>query len=112
MNPQGPAQGLNAFEWFLGALGACITTMLHYHAIRASIEELNEVTMRLKGKTDLRIWVGDLKVKPGPEEIIIEVKVSPKVEREKLEKALNIAKKLCPVSDVTINPTKITFIMK
>ena len=111
-SPTEPPKGINAFEWFLGALGACITTMLHYHAGKAGIERLDEVAMRIIGETNLGIWRGDLNIKAGPKEIIIEVKTSPKVEKERLERALDIAKKLCPISDVTVNPTKLVFIVK
>jgi len=106
-------QGINALEYLLGSLAACITTIIHWHASKVGVTKIDDVTMILSGEIDLRACtMEDASIKLGMPEITIEVSIKSPDDPTKIKKALEIAERPCPVSDTIRSPTKINLVLK
>lgn len=106
-------KGMNALEYFLGSLAACITTIMHWHASESGVTKIDKVAMTLSGEIDLRACAkGDTSIKPGIPRIAIEVRVKSPDDLAKIKRAFEVAEKLCPISDTIKSPTKIDLVVK
>ena len=106
-------EGMNALEYFLGSLAACITTIMHWHASEVGVTKIDEVIMTLSGEIDLKACAkGDTSIKSGIPEITVEVSVKSPDDPAKIKKAFELAEKLCPISDTIQSPTKINLVLK
>ena len=105
--------GVNAMEYYLGSLAACMTTITKWHASKAGVANIDEITINVSAEIDTRAcFTGDTNIKPGPSAINFEVYVKSPDDVSKLQKAFELGENLCPIADATKNPTKINLVVK
>jgi len=106
------APGLNALDYFLASLGACMTTIAHWHAKEAGVTRIDEIAVKLRSEIDFRACaMGDPSIKPGIPEIAIEVTVKSPDDPANITKAIETAERLCPISDTIQTPTKLNLVV-
>lgn len=107
------APGLNALDYFLASLGACMTTIAHWHAKEAGVTTIDEIAVKLRSEIDFRACaMGDPSIKPGIPEIAIEVTVKSPDDPANIRKAVETAERLCPISDTIKTPTKLKLVVR
>ncbi len=107
------APGLNALDYFLASLGACMTTIAHWHAAEAGVTRIDEIAVKLRSEIDFRACaMGDPNIKPGIPEVAVEVTVKSPDDPANIRKAVETAERLCPVSDTIQTSTKLKLVVK
>ena len=103
----GTDTGLNPVEAVLTALGSCLVIVANAFAKSHGID-LQSFWVELEGDLDAD---GFLKGKPGIRMGFQEIRFTPHFETtsppEKVEEFLEFMKSRCPVSDITMNETKV-----
>ena len=98
----------NPVELLLGALSACLTTSIVYHAAAKGIT-LNAVESRLEGDIDLQGFLGLRKdVRRGYEQIRMYFKIDADVPEAELEELMKLGPTFSPVYDSITNGVPVT----
>lgn len=99
--------GPNPVELILAAFGACQEITYRFYAEAMGIP-LNKVSVTVKGKLDLRGFLGvDEKTRPGFQDIEASVTLDSPASAEELERLTQAVDQHCPVLDILHNITPI-----
>lgn len=103
----GTDQGPNPVELILAAFGACQEITYRFYAEKMGIP-LNKVSVTVKGKIDLRGFLGvDEKTRPGFQAIEASVTLDSPASAEELDRLTDAVEQHCPVLDIIHNVTPI-----
>ncbi len=98
----------NPAEYVLAALGSCQEITYRLYADALGIP-LNGVSVRLKGRIDLRgFFAVDERVRPGYQAIEAEVDLDCPASPEELARLKEAVDRHCPVLDILANPTPVS----
>jgi uncharacterized OsmC-like protein len=104
----GRDQAPNPAEYLLGALAACVTTSLVYHAAARGIQ-IDEVESKFEGDIDLHGFLGlDKNVRNGFQNIRMTLAIRADVSDEELDELAGLGPRFSPVLDSVTNGVPVT----
>lgn len=102
----GADKGPNPIEYLLASLASCLLIALNFHALKGGIK-IRSAEARASGKLDIRGFMGEADVRPGLQEIALEVEVESEASREEVEKLIKYVEEHCPVADTLGKGTRL-----
>lgn len=106
-NIGGDNTGPTPVEVALSSLAACQEITYRYYADKLDIP-LNSVEIEINGKLDFKGFLSvSEEVRPGYQNVNVNVYLDSSAEKDKLEKLKEIVDKHCPVLDLFRNPTPV-----
>jgi len=104
----GEGHGANAVEAVLHAMASCLCVGLVYNAAALGIS-ISFLDFSLEGNIDLHCFLGlSETIRPGYENIKMEIRIKADAPKEKLEELCSYAQKTSPVLDMIRNPVPVT----
>ncbi len=103
----GSGEAPNPIQYLLASLIGCFIITTVYHAKLRRIK-IGSISVKAQGKLDLRGFSGEDNIRPGLQEIVLEVSIDSNEKRERILELLEFVEKHCPVGDTISRGSKIT----